>query len=362
MVGRVSQPAQGWREAQVTTYYAAYAGLLLAVIVGSQGRELRQLLYWSVLLGLFLFSGFRWEVGCDWTGYLYHYLFWSPGTFADPWDMRDPGHWFLIDMLQKYRLPYPYLNVATSAIFFFGLHLLARRQPNPLTFLVLAFPVLIINMPMSGIRQAAAIGFVCMAFAAFIDRRLLLFLGLVGLGSLFHSSALAFLLLAPFVYGDYSRRNLMFSTLLALPGVYVLLQSDAAELATSRYIDTGVEAAGAAFRLGLLFLTGVFYFLYMNRRWKRAFPEDHKLASLGALLMVSFFGLFFVSTVIGDRFGYYLIPIQLMIFTRIPHLFRGQTGQLFSLAPYALLTLVFVVWTQMSWHFQSCYVPYRSFL
>lgn len=346
----------------MTTYYATYAGLLLAVLVGTQGRDLRWLLYWSALIGLFLFSGFRWEVGCDWTGYFVNWQAWRPSSELNLWEVRDLGHWALIDLLKSKDLPYPFLNVATSALFFLGLHAMARSQPNPLTFLALAFPVLIINMPMSGIRQAAAIGFVSMGFMAFNARRPFRFVGLVGAGALFHTSALVFLLLTPFIYGRYSRRNIAFSALLALPGAFFMLQSEAAELAASRYIDTGIEAAGAAFRLGLLTLTGLAYFLVLQKPWKRMFPEDYKLASLGALLMVSFSGLFFVSTVIGDRFGYYLIPLQLMIFTRIPYLFRGQKRELYSLAPYALLTLVFVVWTQLSWHFHKCYLPYDTIL
>ncbi len=155
---------------------------------------------------------------------------------------------------------------------------------------------------------------------------------------------------------------LAIASLLALPGAYFLLQSEPAELAATRYIETGIDAAGAAYRLALLSLTGLGFFLILRKRWQRAYPDDYKLVSLGSLMMVSFFGLFFVSTVIGDRFGYYLIPIQLIIFTRIPYLFRGQTRQLYSLAPYALLTLVFVVWTQNSWHFQKCYIPYNNLL
>jgi len=349
-------------KAGMTTYYAAYAGLLLAVILGTQGRDIRRFLYWAVLGGLFLFSGFRWQVGCDWTGYLNNWMLWRPGSLTDISEWRDPAHWALIDVLKSNGLSYPYLNVATSGIFCLGLHVIARKQPSPLAFIVLAFPILIINMPMSGIRQAASIGFVSMAFMAFNARRPVLFAGLVGAGALFHASALVFLLLAPFIYGAYSKRNIAFAAILATPGAYVLLQSDPAELATSRYIGTGVDAAGAAFRLGLLTLTGVFYFMFLQRRWKRAFPEDYKLVSLGALLMVGFFALFFVSSVIGDRFGYYLIPLQLMILTRIPYLFRGQKRELYSLAPYATLSIVFVVWTQFSWHFQQCYIPYDTIL
>lgn len=75
--------------------------------------------------------------------------------------------------------------------------MLARRQPDPLGFLVLLFPILIINMPMSGIKQGAAIGLICIAFAAFIDKKLFWFTAWTLLASTIHNSAIVFLLLIP---------------------------------------------------------------------------------------------------------------------------------------------------------------------
>ncbi len=339
------------------TYYLTYVGLLLTAYLGGSGATVRQSLYWASLLGLFVFSGFRYEVGCDWSGYWFNFITPIRGYY-EAFTWSEPGHWSLIYFLRQTGLPYPYLNVATSAIFFVGLHALARRQPNPLAVLALAFPILIINMPMSGIRQGVAIGFMCLAFVAFMDRRLIVYVAWVLAGSLFHSSALAFLLFAPFVVGRLTSRNVVLSSLLAIPGVFGLLQTEAAELAQSRYILREIDAAGAAFRLGILSLTGLFFLWFLQPAWKREFPSDYKLAVIGSWLMVGFFGLFFVSTVIGDRFGYYLIPIQIMIFARIPYLRTLRDRQIWSLAPYAGLTLVFIVWTQLSWHFNQCYIPY----
>lgn len=342
----------------MTTYYATYAALLLSAILAAKDRQAKTALYWAGLIGLFLFSGFRYRVGCDWSGYWVNYLIPIP-SYADAFTRSEPGHWSIIHFLQQAGLPYEYLNVITSAIFFIGFHALARRQPNPLAMLALAFPVLIINMPMSGIRQGAAIGFMCFAYVAFMDRRVVFYVAWILAGSLFHSSALAFLVFAPFVVGRLSRRNVIVASLLALPGVYGLSQTEAAELAQERYIDTGIDAAGAVFRLGILSLSGLMFVLYVRKAWRREYPEDYKLVVIGSWLMVGFLGLFFVSTVIGDRFGYYLIPIQIMIFARIPYLRTLRNRQFWSLAPIAGLTLVFLVWTQMSALFGQCYVPYE---
>ena len=119
-------------------------------------------------------------------------------------------------------LPYPVANIASSAVFFLGVHVLARRQPDPLGFLVLMFPILIINMPMSAIRQGAAIGLLCIAFVAFSDRRPLWFAFWVVLAAGFHISVLIFMLLLPVATGRYTRNRLLLAAFLAIPGAFAL--------------------------------------------------------------------------------------------------------------------------------------------
>lgn len=341
------------------TYYVLYSTLLAAAWGGRASRQLRVLLYWCLLITLFLFVGLRLDVGCDYDAYFGHFFIGNVDAYAEALVRRDPGHWVLIKFLNDRGLNYQSLNLVASGIFFLGAHVMARRQPDPLAFLVLCFPILIVNMPMSATRQAFAIGFMFLAFVAFLDRRVILYAVWILIGSAFHSSILLFLLLTPFVLGRFSRRNVLLGVLLALPGMYALAQTDSAELAESRYIDSGIDAAGAAFRLAILSLSGVFFLIALAPAWRRQFPDDYKLAAIGSWMLVSFFLLFFVSSVIGDRFGYYLIPIQAMIFARIPYLPLGHLRQVYAFVPYAALTLVFVVWTQLSWHFNVCYIPYR---
>lgn len=340
-------------------YYGTYAALLIAIYVGRSSHDIRNIFYWGGIVYLFLFVAFRLDVGCDWSGYLRNYYFPIVTTYGETLSTLEPAHWSIILLLRDLGAPYQYLNAVMAGVFFFGLHVLARRQPDPLAFLVLCFPILIINMPMSGIRQGAAIGLLCLAYAAFIDRKLIAYLAWTMVGSTFHASAAAFLVLAPFAVGRFDRRNIAFATLLAMPGIYVLLQTDAAALAEERYVESDLIAAGAAYRLGLLTVSGLFFVCVLSRPWREKFPDDYKLATIGSWMMIVFFSLFFVSTVIGDRFGYYLIPLQAMIFARIPYLSLGENRILYAVLPYAALTGVFVIWSQFSWHFAQCYIPYQ---
>jgi hypothetical protein len=309
-----------------------------------------------------VFSAFRYQVGCDWSGYYYQYLRAANFDWSSVAEIREPIWWAILGWIQSMGLPYPVVNIASSAIFFLGIHVLARRQPDPLGFLVLLFPILIINLPMSGIRQGAAIGLICIAFAAFIDRRPLWYAFWVVVAAGFHSSALIFMLLLPVATGRYTRGSLLLAAILAVPGAFFLASGDAADVATSRYVGTGVDAAGAIFRVGILGLSALYFFMFLNKKWQRIWPNDYSLASIGAIGMAITLLLVPVSTVIGDRFGYYLIPIQAMIFARIPFLPFRANAALHAALPYLGLLLVFTVWSQLSGHFKLCYIPYQSWI
>ncbi|MBX3497335.1 MAG: EpsG family protein [Parvibaculum sp.] len=343
-------------------YIFIFSLLLVLRYVFSRAIQARSRLYPILLVALFVFSAFRFGVGCDWHGYLHQFEAQRWQSFSDALSMRDPAWWATIVLTQRLGLPYPFINFFSSAIFFAGVHVLARRQVDPFGFLVLLFPVLVINMPMSGIRQAAAVGLMCVAYATFLDKRLLAFLIWTFVASLFHTSAIIFLLLAPLVGGRYTMRRVAAATVLAIPGAYALIGGSGAELAIGRYVDTSSDAAGAVFRLGMLLVTGLFFLFYAERRWALSFPEDYRLVHLGSMMMLVIFPVVFVSTVIGDRFGYYLVPIQTMILARIPYLFPGQQNRLLHAAPYIGLALMFLVWTYMSRHFNLCYLPYQTWL
>lgn len=138
-----------------------YVGLttflfLLSYGIEKQGR-IRKQVYLLVLFSLFVFSAFRYRVGCDWSGYYLQLAAAANFDWSTLTRIQEPIWSAILGWTNSSDLPYPIVNVISSAIFFIGVHVFARRQPDPLGFLVLLFPILIINMPMSGIRQGAAI-------------------------------------------------------------------------------------------------------------------------------------------------------------------------------------------------------------
>lgn len=343
-------------------YVAMVNGVMALRFILAGATGLRRQIYYLLLAVLFLFVAFRFEVGCDWSGYLHQYHFYNRAAITDFLNTREVL-WISLFRFQHWlELPYPWINVFAAIIFFAGAHVMARRQPDALAFLIFLLPVLIINMPMSGIRQGAAIGVMCMAFMAFNDRALLRFLALTAIAAALHSSALVFLLLVPLVSGNYSRQRLLLAGLLALPGGFLMMSGESGEVAASRYLDTNIEAAGAAFRVGILAFSGAYFLIFLKRKWRDSFPQDFKLAMIGSLLMIAMLALLPVSSVIADRMAYYLIPIQAMVFARIPYLAWRSERALHVIWPYLALLALFVVWSTRSVLFQHCYMPYQTWL
>jgi hypothetical protein len=341
------------------TYLFVYATLLLGGFITASRPLPRTAFYYMCLTGLFVFVGFRYEVGCDWSGYEIIFEAQRYETFADTALRSEPAFGLLNAIVHYSGLEYPYINVFSSAAFFLGFHALAKRQPDRLGFLILSFPVLLLNLPMSANRQAIAVGFLCVASNAFVECRLWRFVILVVCASGFHSSALTYLLFAPLIHGQLTPKKVALAGLIALPGAYLLMTSEAFNTYSQRYVGTEIDAAGAVFRAGLLAIAGAVFLRFLNAKWKTEFPRDHKLVLLSSYLMVIMLPAALFSSVIGDRFGYYLNPTQLIILARLPFLAGGRHSILIFLAPYAALGLVLLVWTQTSTMFSICYEPYR---
>lgn len=334
----------------------------LCLFLTDDHKVTRKIFYYFIIIALFVFSAFRLKVGCDWEGYYNMFsnsmsIDWSSIVFK-----REFLFWTLSKAMNDLNIPYPFINVITSSIFFIGVHVLAQRQPNPLSFLVLLFPILILNMPMSAIRQAAAIGIICIAFTSLIDRRPIWFTIWVLLATVLHSSAIVFLLLIPFTTGRFNNNRLLISVLLSIPTLFMFAFLESAQTAKSIYIGTNREAYGGIFRLSILALTGFYFFFFLRDKWMKNFKFDYIIVTIGSLSMIMLPFLILLSSIIADRYGYYLIPIQAIIFSRLPYLSFKFNKSVHIILPYILIFLVLFVWTQSSWHFQKCYLPYDSWI
>jgi hypothetical protein len=339
-------------------------GALYTVLLSMSGliaglRPYRNTTYYIVLAVLFLFVAYRYEVGCDWTGYLNIYnLAWSV-ELDEALKMREPLFWAANVLLHHLGLKYEYINVVAALVYFGGFHVIARRQPDQLGFLILSFPILILHLPMSGIRQAMALGMLCLAYVSFIDRKPLRYLILVAMASGFHASALSFLAILPFMFGQLSWTKALICSIAAAPILFLVTGNPDFEVYTTRYLGDGPEAAGALFRTGALALVGSFFLLFLKHLWRQKFPQDFNLIMIGSVVMIAAFPLALISSVAGDRLGHYFTIFQMIILARVPYMIRNPVAHP---APYLAAGAILIVWIQFSRLFELCYIPYSNWL
>ena len=122
----------------MTTYALAWFSMLGLRFVTN--RHSQAVVYFTLLFFLVLFSGLRWEVGCDWDNYYRHFQLVSDPRFS-PWVRPiENGWWLLVDTVQSAGFPYFALNLIVALIFFTCIHFFARRQDDPVGFLIALFP------------------------------------------------------------------------------------------------------------------------------------------------------------------------------------------------------------------------------
>jgi len=344
------------------TYLIIFLALIVLRYAIGKNTIVAQQAYKPILFFLFIFAAFRFEVGCDWGTYrMLHMLTQQP--MEDLWVrfLTEPFFILLSKLTHSLNLEHYWVNAISVAIFFCGAHAMAKRSADPLMFIILLFPILIINMPMSAVKQGAAIGFMCYAFIAFIDQKLLKFLIFVALASAFHLSALIFFILAPFVIGVMTFKKIIFGGILALPIIGIIALSSYIDLAVNRYIQSdSVDAAGAIFRLGSLLFFSTAFLLFFRNEWKKLYPSQFSLLIFGSIIAFSLLLVFPLSSVLADRFGYYLIPIFTLFLVSIPSVKNLQMRPFWVL--YLVLIPMFIVWISLSSHFSHCYQPYKNWL
>ncbi len=341
-------------------YIVIYLVLALASFVVRRRTEQRLVLL-VACFSLFLFVGTREYIGCDFTGYLSRfqsYQLYSPElSFQTP----EFGFLYLNQFIIGAGGSYMWVNVACAGIFFICFYLFARNKTNPLGLLTLFFPIIIVQLAMSGIRQATALAILLLAWNAFVagDRARYL-LALVAAAS-FHTSAIIFLPLVALIGRSVNLATLIPTALVTLP-VAFLFMGERSDVYVERYVESDIESFGAVFRLGLLVITAIFFEVYI-RRFRKAEKSMFQLLRFGSLLIFLLIPAFFVSTLIVHRVGYYAATLQLYMLSAARGVNQRKSDDaVFAFMPFVAYLLYMLVWFATSRHADLCYTPYDSYL
>ena len=325
---------------------AKRAGLVLLLVVT---------VYWVM-------TGFRYQVGMDWYNYANLYRV----EQRIPWDdipgYREPGFVFLNRIAGVLGGGPILVNAVSALVFTGGLYAIARRCREPLLAIVVATPLLVVGLAMSGIRQAIALGIIFYLFATWENRSTLARFLLVLFASLFHFSA-TFVL----IYVALASRAPLVVRVAAAVVVGIIMAAvvhfapRSVEAYSRLYIGPMRKGApGALVQIAPIALAGLVY-LIRQRAWVRLHGDDPLVrnlawSSLVALLVVP------ISSVGAYRFSLYFWTMAMVVWAGLPSLIESGTGRLFYRLTLVLVSFAmlagWLLFANNSW----AWLPYRSWL
>lgn len=317
-----------------------------------------------VLAFLLVFMGTRYYVGCDFTGYLNRFV--NPRFFEFTWDDMiegEAGFNLLLNSIRDADMDYMWLNVFCSAIFLACTWIFCRAHRRPLLILAVLFPVVIIQLAMSGLRQAMALGFLMVATVHFMRGRPVWTGVMILVGSTFHTSVIALFPIALLAGRKITSAKLIAAVVLLTPVAGWLLGSRL-DVYVDRYVDEAygeMSSGGALIRYTLVVIPAI-WFLRNRKLVQEAFPGVYPLLQLFALIIFALAPVALLNTVALHRLTYYVMPVSLLMFVYTSLVTARQRTSLRALLPAAVYGFYSISWFLTSRHASVCYIPYQTYM
>lgn len=325
-----------------------------------RNQQLKQwMLYISAFIAIIL-AGFREGVGGDWGAYqCYHALAGQMG-FNEYIQLNDPGYMAFGWVFAQMNLGVWAINLFCAFILITGIFRLATTTRYQNMFFLSATPYLIIVVGMGYSRQSAAIGVVCHAVTYLLQEKRTKTLLFAITSLAFHKSA-AFGIMPIFV--TYGKRLWQRALIIAMafPAVAIFVLLEGYQIAQRGYIEAEYQSSGALIRVLQIFLCGVWYLLFLNRRFESK-PNDvfYAFAILAALSLPAL--LISPSSTLIDRLMLYLIPFQCYVLARTPEVFSRGPGRITIQSGIIIINIaIFSVWMTSAQHLGS-WINYNNYL
>ena len=314
-------------------YWIMWTVILLGSLGGSpreeDGRRAAGSGFILLMVAIWLMIGLRDVVGGDWGNYVRIFNNIRMMPLSQALGYGDVGY-TLVNLLSAELGGGIWLvNTICGALFTIGLAAMARRQPLPWLAVLVAFPYLIVVVAMGYTRQGAAIGCIMIGLAGFLRHQSLLrYIAWIAVAALFHKTAVVALPLLLFVT-ERSRVVNLALLAAAFAALFYALLDDSTDSLVRNYIDARYASSGAAIRLFMCVVPALLFLAFRQRL--RFEPLEERLwRNFSWLALAAAVALAVTpSSTAVDRIALYLLPMQFVIFARIPgNLVEGRSGNL----------------------------------
>ena len=314
-----------------------------------------------VALATFLMIAFRYKSGADWDTYQNIFDYVRDLRLGDVLRYGDPGYSLVNWVAGQLGLGFWCVNFICAIFFTWGLMRFARAQPNPWLAVSVAVPYLIIVVGMGYTRQGVAIGFILAGLAEFNSKKLIRFAIYIFFAATFHKTAVVIL---PIVALAAARDRILGGiALLAIAYfLYSTFLSSSVDILVTNYIDQGYDSSGAGIRVAMNLVPATIFLLWRKRFSMEA---DQKkvwiLFSITSFVMLALLAISPSSTAV-DRLSLYLLPLQVIVLSRVPDAFAVEGDRNPQLV---LLVIFYSAIVQFTWFtfavFSRFWIPYQIY-
>lgn len=337
------------------TYWLMYLYPAMMALLLNQ-RKQRNIVPW-LFFGFFfvLLIGFREKVGGDWGNYLHHYYAIVGRSLDEVLGKKEPGHVFLNWLSARWDLGVYGTNAIYGLIFMIGLIKLSRSLLYPWIAATVATPYLVVVVAMGYSRQAVAIGFFMLAISYLGKGKFKTYIFLVLMATLFHRTAVLLIPFGVFAYGK--GKWLKISMIIPIAyGAWGLMLADTQSQLWSTYVDMQMQSSGAKIRVLMSFVAAMIFFYY-RKKWKKYFNDYLFWLWISIAVVLSLVLVNFASTAV-DRIALYFIPLQLVVYARLPYLASNSSLKTVIVFGYALVLFVWLTFGT----FSMWWLPYQNIL
>lgn len=345
----------------MTFYWLMFLTPFAAMLLSKNfGRIPNQASWYGFGLFLVLAIGLRDKVGGDWINYKNNLAIILALPISELFSTKQEPLYAIFSYLSAHLGMDVYgVNLVCGLLFTIGLLELCKQQPSPWLGVLVSIPYLVIVVGMGYTRQGAAMGLLMLGLVELGKGSLKKYLIYILLAGAFHKTVLVFVAIAMLRPGSGAVKRLLGIGLLfgLLGGVFLMEQVDTLYL---HYVEQTMESEGGMIRVLMNFLPSVLLFAFW-RPWGKCYSDRWIWALFAILSIVGMLLVSKASTAV-DRMVLYLIPLQIVFWSRFPELssryISKQVAHLGVVAGYALVMFVWLVYAVNS----IFWIPYGNIL
>lgn len=344
-------------------YFLLWFFIVVSNFVSNYKPYLNKVVYFIFMVVLTIFVGFRYKIGGDWSAYNEIYDSYKYLSFFESLFFIDPGY-SLINMLGSFLKINEiwFVNFISAAIIFIFLYKAFDKLGKYWLCLLIYFPYHILVVSLGYTRQSIAVAILLYAFFMLFENKNSKFIFFVIIASIFHKTAIIFLLFYPILLLIKKGKILYIYQILSIFIIsYVLYLSSLSEGSIYTSGSEGLSSSGVFMRLSMHVIPLSFYFLLRNKLFK--IKNYYLFLDYFVLLIFYCLVLAFFFSTLADRFNLYLIFFDLYVLISVYMSLKDINNKnIFILVLTLFYTAFIVLWLLTSDFVKIAWIPYQNYI